>query len=353
MRPRPLVPLFLLSGLLVFTGSSAPPPAISKDRGDYPSFSRRVSLMGTEVYLEVQDPDRRRAFLQLERMIEKLEAVEQRLSTWRKDSRISRLNAAPIGQPVILETEDCRLFQTLFVWQRETGGAFDPAVGRLEQAWGLPDRPILPSSASLRRALRLSGLDGLTFDSATCRVARRRDVAIDCGGFGKGEALDRMREILAATASPWLVSMGGQFMIWKPEDAPPWEIGVAHPRRRDEPILKVSLREGSLAVSGTVRDQAIDGQRISHILNPATGRPAAFDGSVAVWHESGLAADILSTALYVMGPAEGLDWAGRRNLAACFLILKGDGSVGILPTSAWRRLSAEPVVDGEKPGRRH
>lgn len=353
MKQLLLVSLFLLPVLPVFGARSVGPSAATSKEGAAPSsFSRRVSLMGTEVYLEIQDPDRRRAFLQLERMIEVLEAEEQRLSTWRADSHISRLNAAPIGQPLHLDSEDCRLFDRLFRWQVDTRGAFDPAVGRLEQAWGFPDHPVIPSPISLQRALRHSGLAGIAFNPKACRAIRLQDVVIDCGGFGKGEALDRIRETLGRESSPWLVSMGGQFMVWKPEGSSPWQIGLAHPRRRDEPILKVDLREGSLAVSGTVRDQMVAGRRISHILDPTTGRPAVFDGSVAVWHESGLVADILSTALFVMGPEKGFDWAERRTVAACFLIPKEDGAVEVHVTSAWEGSLLKPGADVEEPGRK-
>ncbi len=46
----------------------------------------------------------------------------------------------------------------------------------------------------------------------------------------------------------------------------------------------------------------------------------AFDGSVTVWHRRALVADILSTALFVMGPDEGLRWAEARGIAACYLV---------------------------------
>ncbi len=346
--------LCLSLSLLVFlpvSGSSPPGVPGEGSTVGVParSFSRKVTLMGTEVYLEVQDPDRPRAFRRLEKMIEVLESEEHRLSTWRTDSHLSRVNAAPIGEPVSLDPEDCRLFEQLFWWQHETGGAFDPAVGRLEEVWGLPDHPSIPSSTSLDEALRRTGLAGIVLDSGTCRAVRHRDVGIDCGGFGKGEALDRLRETLVRESSPWLVSMGGQFMVWKPEGSPPWRIALAHPQRRDEPVLEVEMRRGSLAVSGTVRDQSVDGRRISHILNPVTGKPASFDGSVAVRHESGLVADIVSTALYVMGPEKGLAWAERRSLSACFLIPKGDGTVEIRATNAWRGMSVSSEVSGTDP----
>ena len=38
-------------------------------------------------------------------------------------------------------------------------------------------------------------------------------------------------------------------------------------------------------------------------------------------------ADILYTALFVMGPREGLRWAEKGNVAACYQTLEADGGI--------------------------
>jgi thiamine biosynthesis lipoprotein len=96
------------------------------------------------------------------------------------------------------------------------------------------------------------------------------------------------------------------------------------------------MASGSLSTSGgSERDRRVQGQRIGHIIDPRTGRPSTFDGSVVVWSERGLAADIISTALYVMGPDEGLRWAEPRRIAACFLVPRGN-HVELRATRGWR-----------------
>jgi len=103
-----------------------------------------------------------------------------------------------------------------------------------------------------------------------------------------------------------------------------WGIDIAHPKFRRRPAFQIHLDSGSLATSGgSERNLLVLGQRQSHILDPRSGLPAAFDGSVSVWHESALVADILSTALYVMGPDEGMEWAEKRNVAVCYLFESG------------------------------
>ena len=107
---------------------------------------------------------------------------------------------------------------------------------------------------------------------------------------------------------------------WRPSAS--WPVALAHPARRGEPALELRLAAGSLATSGgSERDLIPDGgARIGHVLDPRTGRPVSRAASVTVWRRSAFEADVLSTALYVMGPKRGLAWARARGVAACFLL---------------------------------
>src|SRR5204862_268458 len=134
---------------------------------------------------------------------------------------------------------------------RETGGAFDPLVGRFT----LPRR----------------GATG----------------SYDEGGFGKGYALDRM---LAAIDGDAVINFGGQIAVRGTR-----EVTIAHPLHRDQPILTLTLRNASLSTSS-------DSEHPGHIIDPATGQSVPPRGSVSVIDPSAFRADALSTALYVMGP---------------------------------------------------
>jgi thiamine biosynthesis lipoprotein len=160
---------------------------------------------------------------------------------------------------------------------------------------------------------------------------------MDVGAFGKGEALDRVASVLGA--GPWLVDLGGQVSVGgrSPGDDA-WAVAIADPRWRDRPVLEVRLSAGSLSTSaGSERDHVVGGRRVGHILDPRSGQPAAFTGSVTVWHQQGLAADALSTALFVMGPEEGLRWSESRNLAVLYLIPES-GTLRVAATREFRAL---------------
>ena len=61
-----------------------------------------------------------------------------------------------------------------------------------------------------------------------------------------------------------------------------------------------------------------------------------------MWHASAVVADALSTALYVMGPEEGLLWAERHTVAACYLVPAGVQVVTRM-TAEFRALLSPPA----------
>jgi thiamine biosynthesis lipoprotein len=144
------------------------------------------------------------------------------------------------------------------------------------------------------------------------------------GGFLKGHALDRVREkLVEGGAGSGLLDFGGQLLAWGRAEA----VAVADPTDRQRPRLTFPLANASVSTSGT-------SERGRHLLDPRTGQPCEAWGSVAVVRPTGLEADVLSTALYVMGPTLGLAWAEAHGVAAAFL--PNDGPV--LLTAPFRAL---------------
>ena len=304
--------------------------------------SRQVYLMGTRVSLTAYAVDRASALDRLAALVTSLESTEAELSTWRGDTPFNALNRQPVGLPLDLSPSLCRLFGALDYWQRETGGAFDPAVGALVAAYGLHGQGRLPTAAELAAAQHQTGWRHVAFAPRQCRFVKRRSVILEEGGFGKGAALDRLLQV----DGPWLVDIGGQIMVrGTPPGATGWPVAVARPDDRTRAAFEIRLGSGAISTSGgSERDRVVGGRRISHILDPRAGRPAQFTGSVSVWHQQGLAADILSTALFVMGPEEGLRWADARDIAACYLQADpGRARLRVRTTTSWRRLSPDAV----------
>ncbi|MDE2886592.1 MAG: FAD:protein FMN transferase [Gemmatimonadota bacterium] len=286
--------------------------------GRYPvRIERTVFLMGTYATFVAETVDRQTGLAKLERMVRVIEDTEAELSTWRDDSVLSAVNGQPVGTPLPVPAAICGLFSRIAKWHAATDGAFDPAVGNLIKAWDLRGEGREPDDGE---ALAASGFDKLVLDAETCAVTRRAAVILDAGGFGKGEALDRVREAERNRRGAWFIDFGGQVAVSGEASDGPWSVGLAHPAQRQKAVLELSLAAGSIATSsGSERDPATaDGRRIGHIVDPRNGRPVYRTGSVTVWHENAFVADVLSTALYVMGKKEGIAWAVPRGIAACF-----------------------------------
>ena len=283
---------------------------------------RSVFLMGTVATFAVDAPDRESGLNRLDRMVRVIEETEAELSTWQHDSVLSALNRQPIATWLPLPNSVCVLLEQVETWYRRTNGRFDPAVGRLIEAWSLRDGGHHPSSDILVTAKARSGFGQVSLDPARCSASRLADVTIDAGGFGKGAALDRVRHAETARLGDWLIDFGGQVAVSSTSPDRVWPVAVAHPQQRDVPVVELHLTEGSLATTGgSERDVLTDeNSPLGHVIDPLTGRPVSRTSSVIVWHQDAMVADILSTALYVMGVDQGRDWAEQNGIAACFLV---------------------------------
>lgn len=305
---------------------------------------RTVFLMGTFATFIAESDDRQTGLDRLDRMVQVVENTEEELSTWRHDSVLSTLNRQPVETWLSLTNDTCGLLDQVATWHRVTEGAFDPAVGRLIDVWALRGDGRWPDSETLAEAQALSGFHHVVVDSRRCLASRFADVTVDAGGFGKGAALDRVRIAEDGQPGAWLIDFGGQVAVSSVSAEGGWPVAVAHPEFRDVPVAELHLIEGSIATTGgSERDVFIDTDtRIGHVIDPRTGMTVSRSSSVTVWHEDALAADILSTALYVMGWDVGLEWAEKRNVAACFVIpsdgvSSSDAAVQLRPTRAFQR----------------
>lgn len=215
--------------------------------------------------------------------------IESMLSTWTDDSELARVNRGEAKPSRELQA----LLDRTLDWSRKTNRAFDPRVKALVDVWKLRDAGTLPSAAQVAKAAQ--------------------QTQIEEGAFGKGYAIDRMLALLPDGAA--MVNFGGQIAVRGPAD-----VGIADPSDRSKEVLALELRDASLSTSsGSEKTFEVDGRRFSHILDPRTGEALPPRGSVSVIAREALTADILSTALYVMGEDDGLRWADANGVAAIFI----------------------------------
>jgi len=275
-------------------GAAVPPASWER-------VERRLSLMGTWLRISLEAPTRTEALAISEELLRELEAAEARLSTWRDDSELALLNAAPRGEAVALSPALRRELQAAQRWSASTKGAFDPALAPLVAAWSLRTGGARPSPEQLAAAREASGLEHWSIDQDGARRLHAR-AGLEEGAFGKGAGLDAA--LAAIDARSWRalsVDLGGQLLEARHGNS--LRRSVADPRDRERAALAIHVPDGSLATSGdSERGLVIDGESLSHILDPRDGRPAQSRGTTTVWARTALAADCLSTACFVLGP---------------------------------------------------
>ncbi len=302
-------------------------------------LERRAYLMGTTLRIRVAATNRATAANAIEHAFDEVALWEDRLSTWRPDTELSLLNAASPGNPVSLSQGVTEALYEARRWSIRTEHAFDPTVGALIDAWSLRDSEgvVEPTASVLDSALAASGFRHFHIDSVASRGTRLHpDAWLDAGAFGKGLALRAARRVLEDEGIlRALLDFGGQVLVLGP---PPfdesWTISVAHPERRHDPVLTLSLQPGQSAATTSISE------RISHVLDPRTGRPVIGWGSVTVVADDPLVSDVLSTALFVLGPERALEWAAQYPEVGVVVVRSATG----LPQ--WTRSLDAVIVDG-------
>ena len=265
-----------------------------------------------------------------------VDEVDAQMSTWKPDSDLMRLNAAPVGDWVPVPERLRQVLRLGLEIGRASGGAFDIGMGDVVTAWGFGPQQAVPDA--IRRAMgvrRSKAYDVLDIDGA--KVRKSAPIALDLNGIAKGYGVDCLAETLRDHGiTNALVGIDGEMRaIGLRPDAEAWTIAVEAPdatRRAPHSIL--ALEDAAVATSGDYRHWVeVQGRRLSHTMEPGRGAPLiAPPASVTVVARTCAQADAWATALMVLGPDQGAALARKHGLDALFLVRNGEAraqSVGI------------------------
>ncbi len=253
-----------------------------------------------------------------------VDEVDAQMSTWKPDSDLMRLNAAPVGVWLAVPS---RLLEVLVLGRDiglASGGAFDMGLGDAVAAWGFGADVADPKRIRDAMERRRTG-NTLEIDPAGARVRKTADIALDLNGIAKGYGVDRLAETLNAHGIPaGLVGIDGEMraMGLRP-DGTPWTVAVEAPdRERRAPHSILALHDAAVATSGDYRHWVeVQGRRLSHTIDPSRGAPLlAPPASVTVIARTCAEADAWATALMVLGVEDGAQMAHRQGLDALFLM---------------------------------
>lgn len=340
-----LVPALLITGYMLVKsgvlpwpldivragGDEGPQRAGQADGGEAEEHVESQFLMDTYVSIRAVGPGAR---LAVGAAFDEMRRIEALTSRFVATSDVSRVNQGAGGDPVQVSDETFMLFKKAEECSELSGGAFDITIGPVVDAWGFgTDKPHVPDASVLAGALSLVNWRALELDpeGKTARLPLP-GMSVDLGGIAKGYATDRAAAVLRDNGIQHaLIDAGGNIVaVGTRPDGKPWRIGIRDPRGKStaETIGSViDAEDVAVVTSGDYERFFVDnGERYHHIFDSSTGKPASLARSATVIAKSSCDADMLSTAVFVLGPERGLEVA--ESLDGVFAMVVGaDGDL--------------------------
>jgi FAD:protein FMN transferase len=254
-----------------------------------------------------------------------MDEVDAQMSTWKPDSDLMRLNAAPLDIWVPLPHRLLAVLEAGLAISRQTAGAFEMNIFDAVRAWGFgPDAIDLPAIRAASSVPRIPSSEALELDIAHGCARKSAALALDLSGIAKGYGVDRIAETLREHGHAHaLCTIDGEVRaIGTRRDGTPWAVAIALPDAAATARHSlVALEDMAVATSGDYRHfVTVGATRLSHTMDPRRGAPlVAAPASVTVLSRSCMMADAMATALMVMGDGPGIVFANVHAISALFL----------------------------------
>jgi FAD:protein FMN transferase len=271
-----------------------------------------------------------------EKIDERLEEVNQSLSTYREDSEISRFNRfRRAGEEFPVSAGFLRVMKVAARVFALSGGAWDGTVLPLVDLWGFgPAGPVgePPGEDQIAAGLAKVGFGKIEIRDSGALVKRDGSVTLDLASIAKGYGVDQVAELVRREGfTDFVVEIGGEVRAGGARrDGRPWRVGINRPRasaQPDELYRVVLLHDEAFATSGDYRNYFVrDGVRYSHVLDPRTGRPVTNRVvSVSIRAPDCTLADGLATAVMVMGAEAGIALVERLDEVEGLVVVETPG----------------------------
>jgi thiamine biosynthesis lipoprotein len=272
---------------------------------------------------------------------ERLEQLEQLLSTYRPQSALSRFNATqstewiPVAPELVQVAAESQRISEL------TNGAFDVTVLPLVQLWGFgPTRRTdsVPAPGEIAAARARVGWRRLEVRTSPPALRKAEaSVMVDFSSMAKGLSADEISGLLTKLgAAHHLVQVGGDVKAaGRGPDDEGWRVAIENPPNLAAAATHVvTLRDMALSTSGDYRNAfVVKGRRYGHIIDPRLGEPVTGPiAAVSVVHSSCAASSAWATALFVVGADEGLRIAEAQEMA-CRFLQRGGAAASVQTTT--------------------
>lgn len=280
-----------------------------------------------------------------ERVNSLLTAIDNSLSGYNKGSLLSRFNA---GEEIIPDSLFIEVFnRSKEIWL-ESSGAFDPSAAPLFDLWGFgfSNRDTVTQHL-IDSALLLVGMDMVSIEGSgdSARVTRELPgVKLNFNAIAQGYTCDVIARALDDFGcTDYLVEVGREIVCKGfSSRGDKWKVGLDKPLdgNFDEGANLqeiISMSDGALVTSGNYRKFYIEnGEKRSHTIDPATGRPVTHNLlSATVIASDGATADAYATWMMVIGEERAMELASQRNDIEVYLVYGEQDSMKVWHTEGF------------------
>ncbi|NRA82340.1 MAG: FAD:protein FMN transferase [Gammaproteobacteria bacterium] len=340
-----------LGALAIFLFGCNPNSAASNDALIVKLAGRTMGTTYHISYVAVAKNSERTAQAHQEVIDSLLEKVNDQMSTYRPGSELSRFNSSSSNTPFAVSADTAMVVSEAIRLSHLTDNLLDVTVGPLVNLWGFGPqmRPeTVPSIEVIAQTKQRVGIEHLAVDG-NFLLKDIPDLYVDLSTIAKGFGVDKVAQYLERKGiTDYLVEIGGEIRAkGRPTPERDWIIAIEKPVS-DERVVQqlISPLDNGLATSGDYRIYYEEnGIRFSHIIDPNSGQPINHKlVSVTVIHPSSMTADGLSTAIMIMGPEAGFNFAKDQHLAV-FMIFKTDNGFEEVYTDAFKPYLVSATVN--------
>ncbi len=268
-----------------------------------------------------------------EKIDTRLEDINQSMSTFIKNSEISRFNRLNrVGERFYASDDFLHVMIVAKNLYKLSNGAWDGAIMPLVNLWGFSSKEKkeeLPKKKEIDRLLPEICFEHIDILENRYLVKRKVPISVDLASIAKGYAVDQIAYLIRTSGiHNFIVEIGGEvYASGFREDGKLWKVGINRPDKHapfDQVHKVVALHNRALATSGDYRNFfEISGKSYSHIFDPRTGYPVSNRVvSASVLADRCAFADGLATALMVMGVEKGLQLVNTIDGVECLVVVR-------------------------------
>lgn len=270
--------------------------------------TRMFICMDTTVTIKVVSDQEEQIDDVIKEAVRNFYQIERICSRFDQDSELMHL-CQRAGEMVSVSSILYQAIKFAVETAEETGGAFDPTIGRMMEQRGFNSNYLSGARmcSTFAETSNVSYKDISMIDEKM-GIYLKKPMVIDLNAVVKGMAVDlAVKTMRDAGFNNFIINAGGDiYASGHNEQNEPWKIGIRNPSNRETWIGFVRLSDQAICTSGDYERPSTITPGENHLLNPLRHKSPRELSSCTVISPFTMLADAFSTAASVMGTDKGI-----------------------------------------------